>query len=197
MRLSGRFSEALLYAAAVHADQRRKVSGEPYLAHLLGAAAIVLEHGGNEDEAIAALLHDTIEDQARQEEMAVVWPRYEIVEGCSDTDIRPAPGGSEEAHVARLRQALGPTGVGGRQAAQRARCPETAWRVGLGSPAAAARGRGTIDGRRCAKQRAGPLLEELDRVARSSGWFGRGEILKLGPRPVLVEAEEGYRPGLI
>jgi len=91
MRLSGRFSEALVYAAAVHADQRRKVSGEPYLAHLLGAAAIVLEHGGNEDEAIAALLHDTIEDQGgaalREEIRRRFGPAVlEIVEGCSDTE---------------------------------------------------------------------------------------------------------------
>ena len=112
MRLSGRFSEALVYAAAVHADQRRKVSGEPYLAHLLGAAAIVLEHGGNEDEAIAALLHDTIEDQGgaalREEIRRRFGPAVlEIVEGCSDTDTRPKPPWRQrkEAHVARLRRA--------------------------------------------------------------------------------------------
>jgi len=91
MRLSGRFSEALLYAAAVHADQRRKVSGEPYLAHLLGAAAIVLEHGGDEDEAIAALLHDAIEDQGGAAVREEIRRRFgqevlEIVEGCSDTE---------------------------------------------------------------------------------------------------------------
>jgi len=112
MRLSGRFSEALVYAAAVHADQRRKVSGEPYLAHLLGAAAIVLEHNGNEDEAIAALLHDTIEDQGGAALREEIGRRFgpavlEIVEGCSDTDTRPKPPWRQrkEAHVARLRRA--------------------------------------------------------------------------------------------
>ena len=112
MRLSGRFSEALLYAAAVHADQRRKVSGEPYLAHLLGAAAIVLEHGGNEDEAIAALLHDAIEDQGGAAVREEIRRRFgqevlEIVEGCSDTDTRPKPPWRQrkEAHIARLRHA--------------------------------------------------------------------------------------------
>ena len=112
MRLSRRFSEALLYAAAVHADQRRKVSGEPYLAHLLGVAAIVLEHGGNEDEAIAALLHDAIEDQggaAVREEIRCRFGQdvLEIVEGCSDTDTRPKPPWRQrkEAHLARLRHA--------------------------------------------------------------------------------------------
>jgi GTP pyrophosphokinase len=112
MRLSGRFSEALVYAAAVHADQRRKVAGEPYLAHLLAVAAIVLEYGGNEDEAIAALLHDAIEDQggaARGDEIGRRFGRdvLQIVEGCSDTDVQPKPPWRQrkEAHVARLRHA--------------------------------------------------------------------------------------------
>ena len=63
MQLSGRFSEALSYASELHASQTRKGSDVPYLAHLLSVAAIVLEHGATEDEAIAALLHDAIEDQ--------------------------------------------------------------------------------------------------------------------------------------
>ena len=49
-----RFRDALLYAAELHAAQTRKASDTPYIAHLLAVAAIVLEHGGNEDEAIAA-----------------------------------------------------------------------------------------------------------------------------------------------
>ena len=60
---STRFSDALVYAAALHAQQQRKLSGEPYLAHLLAVAAIAMEYGGSEDEAIAALLHDAVEDQ--------------------------------------------------------------------------------------------------------------------------------------
>ncbi len=58
-----RFDRALVYASQLHATQRRKGSDIPYVGHLLGVASIVLDYGGNEDEAIAALLHDAIEDQ--------------------------------------------------------------------------------------------------------------------------------------
>ncbi|TMC82880.1 MAG: bifunctional (p)ppGpp synthetase/guanosine-3',5'-bis(diphosphate) 3'-pyrophosphohydrolase, partial [Chloroflexi bacterium] len=63
MALSSRFEEALVFATRLHAGQRRKGTAIPYVAHLLGVTSIVLEQGGNEDEAIAALLHDAIEDQ--------------------------------------------------------------------------------------------------------------------------------------
>ena len=58
-----RFQQALVLASGLHATQTRKASNVPYVAHLLAVSAIVLEHGGDEDEAIAALLHDAIEDQ--------------------------------------------------------------------------------------------------------------------------------------
>jgi (p)ppGpp synthase/HD superfamily hydrolase len=94
--LSSRFSNALLYAAELHAAQQRKVSGEPYLAHLLGVASIVLDYGGNEDEAIAALLHDAIEDQGGPAARAEIHRRFgavvaAIVEGCTDADTLPKP----------------------------------------------------------------------------------------------------------
>ncbi|HET9770894.1 MAG TPA: HD domain-containing protein [Acidimicrobiia bacterium] len=60
--LGARFDQALLYAAAAHRTQTRKGTAVPYLSHLLGVASIVLTAGGNEDQAIAALLHDTVED---------------------------------------------------------------------------------------------------------------------------------------
>ena len=63
MILSTRFEEALVFATQLHREQTRKGTTIPYIAHLLGVTSIVLEHGGNEDEAIAALLHDAIEDQ--------------------------------------------------------------------------------------------------------------------------------------
>ncbi len=62
MQLSDKFSEALVFAEKLHRQQVRKGSGVPYVAHLLGVASLVLEAGGDEDEAIAALLHDAIED---------------------------------------------------------------------------------------------------------------------------------------
>jgi (p)ppGpp synthase/HD superfamily hydrolase len=60
---SPRFADALRHTVGLHADQRRKGSEIPYISHLLAVTAIVLEHGGRENEAIAALLHDAIEDQ--------------------------------------------------------------------------------------------------------------------------------------
>jgi GTP pyrophosphokinase len=60
MMLSDRFTDALTFATQLHAKQTRKGGGIPYIAHLLGVASIALEHGANEDEAIAALLHDAI-----------------------------------------------------------------------------------------------------------------------------------------
>lgn len=61
--LGQRFRAALTHAAELHARQSRKGGRIPYVAHLLGVASLVLEDGGSEDEAIAALLHDSIEDQ--------------------------------------------------------------------------------------------------------------------------------------
>lgn len=107
-----RFREALLYAAQLHATQVRKGSGTPYVAHLLAVAAIVLEHGGDEDEAIAALLHDAIEDQGgdatRREISRRFGPRVtRIVDECTDTDIEPKPPwrARKEAYLAHLPQA--------------------------------------------------------------------------------------------
>jgi GTP pyrophosphokinase len=112
MSPESRFGEALKYAAELHAAQRRKISGEPYVAHLLAVAALVLEHGGDEDEAIAALLHDAIEDQGgaatRGEILRRFGPRVtEIVEGCTDADVQPKPPwlARKEAHIARMGEA--------------------------------------------------------------------------------------------
>lgn len=98
--LTARFSEALVAAAQLHAGQCRKGTGIPYVSHLLAVAGIALEHGATEDEAIAALLHDAIEDAPEELGAEVVrrWIRFqfgsaalEIVEGCTDTDIQPKP----------------------------------------------------------------------------------------------------------
>jgi (p)ppGpp synthase/HD superfamily hydrolase len=88
--LSARFEDAVSYAAQAHADQVRKGSGVPYIAHLLGVAALVLEDRGGEDEAIAALLHDAVEDQGGAARLADIRSRFgervaTIVEGCSDS----------------------------------------------------------------------------------------------------------------
>jgi len=96
MVLSARFEEALVFASRLHAHQVRKGSEVPYVAHLLAVAAIVLENNGNEDEAIAALLHDAIEDQGGEATRQEIYRRFgatvvEIVNGCTDTDIFPKP----------------------------------------------------------------------------------------------------------
>src|SRR5450759_2625222 len=61
--LSDRFNDALVYAHNLHREQPRKGRDIPYIGHLLGVASLVLENGGDEDMAIAALLHDAVEDQ--------------------------------------------------------------------------------------------------------------------------------------
>ncbi len=90
MILSSRFTEALTYATELHADQTRKGTGIPYVTHLLGVTSIALEYGANEDEAIAALLHDAIEDQGGVATRDEIHRRFgetvtAIVEGCSDS----------------------------------------------------------------------------------------------------------------
>jgi (p)ppGpp synthase/HD superfamily hydrolase len=90
--LSPKFTEALLYAAELHGRQRRKGSGIPFMAHLLGVAAIVLEDGGDEEVGIGALLHDAVEDHPREGRTeAEILDRFgarvhRIVLGCTDTD---------------------------------------------------------------------------------------------------------------
>jgi GTP pyrophosphokinase len=95
-RLSDRLAAALELAVELHRDQARKGTRIPYVAHLLGVAAIVLAHGGDEDEAIAALLHDAVEDQGGAPTLATIEARFgqdvaEIVAACSDTDVVPKP----------------------------------------------------------------------------------------------------------
>ena len=85
--LTSCFDDALLFAAAKHKNQVRKGSNAPYISHLMGVASLVLEHGGDEDEAIGALLHDVIEDQdvtAPELEEKFGLRVAEIVEGCTD-----------------------------------------------------------------------------------------------------------------
>jgi len=93
---SQRLIRALEAAARMHAAQRRKGTDIPYVAHLLGTCAIALEYGADEDEAIAALLHDAIEDvtptEAARASVAGFGERVlHIVEACTDTDQHPKP----------------------------------------------------------------------------------------------------------
>ena len=117
MQLTARFTEALTFAAMLHGDQCRKGTGIPYLSHLLAVAAAVLENGGSEDEAVAALLHDSVEDRADRfggsaNLLATIQGRFgervaEIVKGCSDSETIPKPPWRErkERYLAHLAEA--------------------------------------------------------------------------------------------
>ncbi len=95
-RLSARFERALVYAFQLHRNQTRKGTNTPYIAHLLGVAALVIEDGGDEDQAIAALLHDAVEDQGGLATLEKIRAEFgdrvaRIVEGCTDAVTLPKP----------------------------------------------------------------------------------------------------------
>jgi (p)ppGpp synthase/HD superfamily hydrolase len=111
-RLGPRFERALLFATRKHASQTRKGGGVPYILHLLGVAGLVLEAGGDEDLAIAALLHDVAEDCGGVPMLNQVRRRFgkrvaHIVEGCSDAFTIPKPSWRErkEPYIRHLRTA--------------------------------------------------------------------------------------------
>ena len=93
VRLGARFLVAVALAARLHDGQVRKGTGVPYLAHPLGVASLVLEAGGTEDEAIAGLLHDTVEDQGGLPTLAHIRAEFgdrvaDIVLACSDSTVQ-------------------------------------------------------------------------------------------------------------
>jgi (p)ppGpp synthase/HD superfamily hydrolase len=110
--LTPRFAEAFAYAARLHAQQVRKGTTVPYLSHLMSVAALVLEDGGDEDEAIAGLLHDAVEDQGGKPTLVEIERLFgarvaRIVLGCTDSDVVPKPPWRErkERYVAHLAHA--------------------------------------------------------------------------------------------
>ncbi len=87
--MTERFSTALAYANDLHRYQRRKGSSVPYVSHLLSVTALVMEAGGSEDECIAALLHDAVEDQGGESTADEIRLRFggevaRIVGACSE-----------------------------------------------------------------------------------------------------------------
>lgn len=108
--LTPRFAEALQLAYSLHHNQMRKGTGTPYMAHLLSVCSLVMYHGGDEDQAIAALLHDSLEDapdKITHEQIAEEFGSkvQEIVQTCSDTppDFR---GGEKEPWRVRKERYL-------------------------------------------------------------------------------------------
>lgn len=94
--LSHRFADGLAFAARLHATQTRKGTEIPYVSHVLAVSSLVLTHGGDEEEAIAGLLHDAVEDQGGRPILETIRARFgervaAIVDGCTDTEVTPKP----------------------------------------------------------------------------------------------------------
>jgi (p)ppGpp synthase/HD superfamily hydrolase len=107
--LTDRFDRALLYATHIHGGQVRKGTSTPYVAHLLAVAATVLEYGGDEDLAIAALLHDSVEDQGGKARLDDIRNRFgegvaRIVKACSDS-LADTGKGERKAHWQERKEA--------------------------------------------------------------------------------------------
>jgi hypothetical protein len=116
--LGARFDHAVALTRQLHACQLRKGTEIPYVSHLLGVASLVLEDGGDEDEAIAALLHDAVEDQGGEGALKQIEQLFgthvaAIVQACSDTDVTPKPPWRQrkEAYIAHLRDPPLPAGT--------------------------------------------------------------------------------------
>jgi (p)ppGpp synthase/HD superfamily hydrolase len=112
IKLGPRFRRAFLFAAEKHSQQARKASTIPYLAHLMGVSSLVLEFGGDEDMAIAALLHDVVEDCGGKPMLAQVRRRFggrvaKIVDGCTDSYVMPKLPWRErkESYIRHLKNA--------------------------------------------------------------------------------------------
>jgi (p)ppGpp synthase/HD superfamily hydrolase len=112
IKLGPRFLRAFQFAADKHKSQTRKTSTIPYIAHLMGVASLVLEAGGDEDLAIAALLHDVVEDCGGAPMLKEVRRRFgervaKVVEGCTDSDSDPKPPWRErkENYIRHLKKA--------------------------------------------------------------------------------------------
>lgn len=95
-RLTPRLIEALRYADECHRGQVRKGTDIPYFCHPLGVASLVLEGGGDEDDVIAALLHDVVEDSGGSARLVEIQSTFgkaiaDVVEECSDTNLVPKP----------------------------------------------------------------------------------------------------------
>jgi len=110
--LTTRFEKALVFAFNLHKNQTRKSMPVPYIAHLMGVASLVLEAGGDEDTAIAALLHDAVEDQGGIPTLEKIRHRFgdrvaDIVNHCTDANTTPKPPwrGRKEQYLAKLHLA--------------------------------------------------------------------------------------------
>lgn len=107
--LTKKFDEALLYASSIHRLQKRKGTEIPYMSHLMSVAALTMEHGGSEDQAIGALLHDAAEDCGGEDRLEDIRQHFgdavaAIVSDCTDSWEEPKPEWRprKEAYIASL-----------------------------------------------------------------------------------------------
>jgi (p)ppGpp synthase/HD superfamily hydrolase len=107
--LDAEFLRAVGYALRKHRTQRRKGKRVPYMEHLMGVCSLVLHYGGGQEEAIAALLHDVVEDQGGKPVLEEIRREFgervaHIVQGCTDTDTSPKPPWEErkKAYIAHV-----------------------------------------------------------------------------------------------
>ncbi len=112
MRYSARILDAAALAYECHGEQRRKNSEVPYIVHPFAVAALVGEYGGTEDQFIAALLHDTVEDGGGLPVLERIRARFgdpvaEWVWACSDSHTQPKPPwrARKEKHLAAMADA--------------------------------------------------------------------------------------------
>ena len=111
--MSNRFEQAFLYANRLHAAQTRKANEIPYITHLMSVAGIVADFGGDEDQIIAGLLHDVVEDQGGAPRLAEIQAQFgarvaRMVSDCTDADVQPKPPWRErkERYIDHLAEAL-------------------------------------------------------------------------------------------
>jgi (p)ppGpp synthase/HD superfamily hydrolase len=114
--LTNRYDDAFRYAHELHRAQVRKGTSIPYIAHLMAVSGLVIEHGGNEDQAIAGLLHDAAEDQGGAPTLDEIRRRFgdavaAIVADCTDAWIEPKPEwrARKEAYLAKLAMKPAPS----------------------------------------------------------------------------------------
>ena len=106
---SPKFARAFAYAERAHWGQRRKGTEKPYIGHLMSVASIVIAYGGDEEMAIAALLHDAVEDQGGRKRLRDIQKKFgkrvaHIVDGCTDSYEEPKPPWLERkrSYIARV-----------------------------------------------------------------------------------------------
>ena len=110
--LSEKFVQAVSFANKIHTGQVRKGTNIPYISHLLAVASLVMENEGSEDEIIAALLHDAVEDCGGESILDEIKKRFgqniaSIVDGCTETYENPKPPwkGRKESYIAHIKEA--------------------------------------------------------------------------------------------